>query len=242
MSLDRDVQRELRFLRVYAAVSGVVMIVLSITAFRHSAGPARFDEIDVQRLNIVEPDGKLRMVISDKAHSISPLDHGKPYGRGAGTRPGIVFYNDEESEDGGLIFEGRNVNGRVVADAQLSFDQYDQDQLVYLQYAEEKGYRSGGLYIDDHAEVPGRPDSLRRIFSIPAGPTRDSARRVFDDRQYDGLPLDAHRVFVGRDHTHSAMLRLSDRQGRTRLRVLVDSLGSARIEFLDDQGRVVRSL
>jgi hypothetical protein len=40
----------------------------------------------------------------------------------------------------------------------------------------------------------------------------------------------------------SAIVRLSDPQGRTRLRILVDSLGSARIEFLDDQGHVVRAL
>jgi len=35
---------------------------------------------------------------------------------------------------------------------------------------------------------------------------------------------------------------LADRKGRARLRLSVDSLGSARIEFLDDSGRVTRSL
>jgi hypothetical protein len=246
MSVDRAVQRELRFFRAYGAVSAAALIVLSIAAFRGSTagntGPARFDEIDVHRINIVEPDGKVRMIISDKAHSAGPIDHGKPFGYPGGTRPGIIFFNDEESEDGGLVYDGQKANGQVAASAQLSFDQYGQDQFIYLQYAEERGQRSAGLYVDDNAEVPNLPDMVRGIYALPAGPARDSARRAFAKGTYNGLPLYAHRVFIGRDPVQNAIVRLDDRQGRTRLRILVDSLGSARIEFLDDQGRVVRAL
>jgi hypothetical protein len=242
MPFDNAVQRELRLLRAYAGVSGAVLIVLSVAAFRRAAGPTRFDEIDVHRINIVEPDGKLRIVLSDKAHSTGPIDHGKPFGYPGGTRPGIIFFNDEESEDGGLLYEGHQTNGHPDANATLTFDQYGQDQFVYLQYAEEGAYRSGGLYVDDHADVPGLADSLRLIYALPSGPVRDSARRAFDRNSYNGLPIEAHRVFIGRDYLRSAIVRLSDPQGKTRLRILVDSLGSARIEFLDSQGRVVRSL
>jgi hypothetical protein len=241
MSLDNAVQRELRLLRVYAAVSGAVLIVLSV-AFRRAAGPARFDEIDVHRINIVEPDGKLRIVLSDKAHSTGPIDHGKPFGYPGGTRPGIIFFNDEESEDGGLTYEGHETNGQPDASAILTFDQYGQDQFVYLEYADQRAYRSGGLYVDDHADVPGLADSIRRIYALPSGPIRDSARRAFDRSSYNGLPIEAHRVFIGRDYLRSAIMRLSDPQGKTRLRIFVDSLGTARIEFLDAEGRVVRSL
>lgn len=242
MSVDRSLQRELRFFRAYAACSAAALIVLSIAAFRGNAGPARFDEIDVHRINIVEPDGKVRMVISDKARSTGPIDHGKPFGYPGGTRPGIIFFNDEESEDGGLIFEGQKVNGQTTASAQLSFDQYGQDQFIYLQYNEEQGHRSAGLYVDDNAEVPNLPEMVRGIYALPAGPVRDSARHAFAKGTYNGLPLYAHRVFIGRDPVQNAIVRLDDREGKTRLRILVDSLGSARIEFLDDQGRVVRVL
>jgi hypothetical protein len=242
MPVERALQRELRFLRAYAALSAAVLIVLSIAAFRGNSGPARFDEIDVHRINIVEPDGKVRMVISDKARSTGSIDHGKPLGSPGGTRPGIIFFNDEESEDGGLIYEGQTLNGKVAANAQLSFDQYGQDQFVYLQYAEERGYRSAGLYIDDHADFPDRTNTLRAIYLLPQGAVRDSALRSFDKRLYNGLPMEAHRVFIGRDYMQNAMVRLADAQGRTRLRILVDSLGTARIEFLDDQGHVIRAL
>jgi hypothetical protein len=52
----------------------------------------------------------------------------------------------------------------------------------------------------------------------------------------------APRAFVGRDEARTAMLRLSDPMGRPRLRMSVDSLGSARIEFLDGRGRVVQQI
>jgi hypothetical protein len=38
------------------------------------------------------------------------------------------------------------------------------------------------------------------------------------------------------------VINLSDRQGRPRLRLVVDSLGAARIDFLDAGGRVTRSV
>lgn len=40
----------------------------------------------------------------------------------------------------------------------------------------------------------------------------------------------------------NAIVRLADPRGRTRLRMLVDSLGSAQIEFLDTAGAVVRTV
>jgi hypothetical protein len=241
MPLDPSLEKELRWLRVYAFASSAILVGLAVTAFRRNGTPTRFDEIEVHRINIVEPDGKLRMVISNKAQSSGPMDHGTPYGYAGGTRPGIIFFNDEETENGGLLYEGAKTDRKVRANAQLSFDQYGQDQVVYVQYAEENGFRSMGLYVDDRPEVPGLADAYRRLYAMPPGPAKDSLRAWLDG-PHGGLPSEAHRVYVGRDHLRSAILRLADPQGRPRLRLLVDSLGVARIEFLDDMGRVVRSL
>jgi hypothetical protein len=52
----------------------------------------------------------------------------------------------------------------------------------------------------------------------------------------------APRLFVGRDKQRAATLDLKDQYGRSRLRLVVDSLGESRIEFLDDSGRVVTRL
>ena len=85
-------------------------MILTLGAFRQAAPAAqrgKFTEIDVERVNIVEPDGKLRMVLSNRPRSIGPIYKGKPFGYEGGTRPGIIFFNDEGTENGGLTFEGK---------------------------------------------------------------------------------------------------------------------------------------
>src|SRR5918992_2246835 len=95
-------RRELRLLRVHAFITTSLLIVLLLAGFLQGRQRTRFTEIDVERINIVEPDGKLRMVVSNRARSIGPIYKGKPFGYPGGTRPGIIFFNDEESENGGL--------------------------------------------------------------------------------------------------------------------------------------------
>ena len=123
------------------------------------------------------------------------------------------------------------------------FDQYQQDQVVALQYTDERGRRSQGLTVLDRPEVP--LDEViardRAITRMPAGPAKDSAVRAFVAYQ-GGVSYGAPRLFVGRDPAKQAVLDLKDRTGRSRLRLAVDSLGAARIEFLDDSGRVARAI
>ena len=156
------------------------------------------------------------MVISNRARSTGPIARGKPFGYAGGNRPGIIFFNDEETESGGLAFDGKRENGVINAGAQLSFDQYEQDQVLYLTYDDESGKRTMGLNVVD------RPDTSGGRAPGPIG--------------------FAPRVFVGRDAERAAILQLADPFGRTRLRMSVDSSGAARIEFLDGRGRVVQQI
>jgi hypothetical protein len=237
-------RRELRLLRAHAFITTVLLIVLLLAGFLQAAQRTRFTEIDVERINIVEPDGKLRMVISNRPRSIGPIYKGKPFGYPGGTRPGIIFFNDEESENGGLGFSGgRQPDGSFRAGAQLAFDQFDQDQVLFLQYSDNNGQRRMGLTVADRADVSiydfvMRRDSMNRM---PDGPAKTAALAKLME-PVNGVPLMAPRVYVGRDPSKAAIVNLSDRLGRSRLRMLVDSTGSARIEFLDETGRVIQRI
>lgn len=237
-----QLKREVRLLRACMLSAVLLIVIVGLTAFRSASAPTRFDEIDAQRINIREPDGKLRMVLSNKARSSGPIEHGRAFGYAGGTRPGIIFFNDEETEDGGLVFDGKTENGKYTAGAQLSFDQYNHDQVVTLSYDDNNGDRNEGLMVADRRGPPvqvrsRQVDSLR---SMPDGPAKDSAtRRIFGP--VNGAPQFASRVFVGRRDNGNAAVVLMDGKGRPRLRFIVDSLGSARIEFLNDSNRVVRS-
>jgi hypothetical protein len=239
-----DIRRELRMLKGYAAVMTVVMIVLSVAAFHQPEQKSRFSELDVERINIVEPDGKLRMVISNRPRSTGPIYRGQPFGYAGGGRPGIIFFNDEGSENGGLTLTGtRNANGRYTASSHFAFDQFDQDQVLYLQYSDNNGQRRAGLTVMDRADLNIHEFVLERdsINRIPDAAARQAAlERLTAPR--DGVPLQAQRVYVGRDAGKNALVNLSDVMGRTRLRMLVDSAGRARLEFLDESGRVTYSL
>ena len=92
-------RKELAILRVYGFVATILLTVFSVSGFTQTQKP-RFAEIDVERINVIEPDGSYRMVISNKARSIGPMAYGKPFGYSGGTRPGIIFFNDEGTENG----------------------------------------------------------------------------------------------------------------------------------------------
>lgn len=129
------------------------------------------------------------------------------------------------------------------AGAGLMFDQFEQDQVVALQYTDEQGRRSQGLTVLDRPDVPldeimARDQTISRM---PAGPAKDSAVRAFVAYQ-GGVSYGAPRLFVGRDPSKAAVVRLADKTGRPRLRLVVDSAGTAAVEFLDERGRVTYRL
>src|SRR3970040_3018727 len=105
--MPHPVRREIRCVRARALISTPLLMVLTLAAFRQEAQQTRFTEIDVERINVVEPGGKLRMVISNRPRSTGPIYQGKPFGYEGGTRPGIIFFHDEGTENGGPTLPGR---------------------------------------------------------------------------------------------------------------------------------------
>src|SRR5574342_688365 len=114
-----------RWLHLYAFAMTALAASAWIGATRTQESHPRFTEIDVERINIVEPDGKLRMVLSNRPRSIGPIYKGEPFGYPGGGRPGIIFFNDEGTENGGLTFAGRRgADGKFQAASGFSFDQF----------------------------------------------------------------------------------------------------------------------
>ncbi len=144
-----------RLLLIYAVVLTCVVSVMLLSG----AGAPRtgisnhFDEITVHRINVVEPDGTLRMVISDHAKLPGVIVRGKEQPQVDRPQAGMIFYNDEGSENGGLIFGGRrNPKGEVVdSGGSLSFDQYGANQVVQLAGVDDNEDRFAGIIVNDSA-------------------------------------------------------------------------------------------
>ncbi len=241
-------ERDVRFLKRYAVISTLAFGVLMVAAFRQqNPEKVKFTEIDVERINVLEPNGMYRMVISNRPRSIGPIYKGKPFGYPGGGRPGMIIFNDEGTENGGFTFTGsKDASGRVRASTHMSFDQFNQDQILVLNYSEDPRGRTTGISVLDRADVDildmvNERDSIQKALAADTAALR-AALTQWATRPRNGQPLAAQRMFVGRDRTKSALMALSDPQGKVRLRLTVDSLGAARIEFLDAAGNVTRSL
>ena len=139
-----------QFLPIYSAVVSTVFAIVMLTgASGHRS--RSFDEIQVHRIDVVEPNGTLRMVISNRDRLPGVIVKGKeapPFDR---PEAGIIFYNDEGSENGGLIFGGhRNEKDEVVdSGGSLSFDKYGANQIVQLAGVDDKTDRFAGLTVKD---------------------------------------------------------------------------------------------
>src|SRR2546423_11098578 len=103
-----------RFLVVYSGLVTLVFCVTVLCAFVMQSKTAAFEQIDVQRINLVEPDGKVRMIISDKAHFPGSLIKGTEAPRSDRKTTGLIFIDDDGTEMGGLIFGGtKDKDGKV---------------------------------------------------------------------------------------------------------------------------------
>ena len=173
--------KDIRFLKRYAIGSTTLIVLMAITAFVRQPQKQKFGEIDVERINIVEPDGKLRLVISNRPRSIGPIYKGKPFGYKGGSRPGIIFFNDEGTENGGLTLTGkRGPDGKYRASTHMSFDQFDQDQIVVLNYSDENGNRQAGLTFSDRTDKPIIDSSTRWTRSTSCPTVRRRPKRCAD--------------------------------------------------------------
>jgi len=77
--MDPKVQREIRILKAYAVVSALTIAALLFMGAANERKKEKLDEIDVQRINVIEPDGTLRMVISNQSAFPGLIAKGKEY-------------------------------------------------------------------------------------------------------------------------------------------------------------------
>jgi hypothetical protein len=235
----RSIRVQLRFLQAYVAVSSLILVVVAVSAFRQAPKPQNLGEITVERINVVDADGTLRLVISNQNRMHPGVIGGKVLQR---PRPfaGFIFFNDQGDEAGGMTLMGREENGHRKADAGLMFDQLGQDQTIGFNYTEEDGQRSAAFNVWDRPDAPlaDLVDKLNAARALPTQAERDAALAHLRET----APQPARRVFVGKTRDRVASVLLSDAEGHNRLALKVGADGNASVEFLDANGKVVQRI
>jgi hypothetical protein len=234
--MQTKLERDIRNLKIYVGVLTIFLIAIAVFALR-SPEIRHFNDIDVHRINVREPNGKLDLVISNSPQMPPAIVDGKSFPNGP-RGPGLLFYNGKGDEDGGLAFSSHTLpNGGYSADGQLMFDQYNQDQEVGIEYQDNNGKRVAGLHVWDRSNTP-----LDEVMAKFKGLSRADRRAVLQKMAAAGTPLAATRVFVGKLQDKSSQVMLADAQGRPRLVMIVQASGAAEIQFLDENGKVVKSI
>jgi hypothetical protein len=219
-----------RFLVIYSAV---VTFAFAATVFGGVAFLIRkphFKEIEVERINVVEPDGTMRMIISDKARFPGLPLRGKDYPHPAGrSETGMLFLNDEGTENGGLTFGGKNENGKLSSYGSLTFDQYESDQMIQIIHEQDGNRHDAKIVLFDRPDTPVM-EPITRIKTMPDGPEKEALMRDLRGTK---------RLTIGKEDDHSVALRLKDGKGRDRIVLRVPDEGAPSIETLDEEGKAV---
>lgn len=226
------------FWRGVSAALGIVVIGLIVQGkIDAQSEKTRFSEIDVERINVVERDGTVKLVIANRERAPDQVSEGQSRPRADNNKSaGITFFDDAGDEAGGLKIRGDRRNGPS-ARRHLLFDQHRGDQAIGIISDENETGRAAGMTVWDRPDTPlpevvGKYEAIQRL---PEGPERRRAEAAFEG-------LGATRVFVGKVRQKDAVLALSDAKGRERLRLVVTADGQARIEFKDEQGRTTSTL
>jgi hypothetical protein len=227
-----------RFLTIYSGVLTLVFAISVLSGF--AAKPSRIDELNVQRINFVEPDGTVRMIMSNQAKAPGAIFKGKEYPHPDRKAAGVLFFDEEGTECGGLMFGGRkDKDGKVSRSGHLSFDQYDQDQVFSIDAGENNGRRTSGITIVDRGDysILGALEALSRTQNSAPAERAQELGKFFTAHTGD-----AQRAYFGRASDRSVGLRLMDEKGRPRLVIRVDAGGSPIIQFLDESGKATREI
>jgi len=186
-------------------------------------GLAVVDHLTVKRIDVVEDDGTLRIVIGNSTHGRTIPMRGRLVEHpGRYPSAGLLFVNDDGTECGGLQYRGlRGPDGKEQS-GYLTVDDYEQNESLRL------GMIQSAAGSEKFVEFSDRPDwSIVDLVDRP--------------EEVDTSAAGLSRMRLARENDGSVQLVLRDGRGQDRLRFVVPEDGDVVVEVLDADG-IPRSL
>ena len=222
--IDTAIQRERVMAYWQGLVTGAALVGMA-AVLMGTARPQKFGTIDVERINVREADGTLRLVISNKGRFPGSFHRGQEVARpDRRFAAGMLFLNDEGTENGGLIWAGEKDGHKRNSGASLTFDRYENDQTLQLLQNDDGDRDIAAMVISDRG--------AETMFEKVGGKSQLKAN----------IPGGAPRLFVGKSRDRASIVMLQDATGVPRLMMKVDADGDASIGFLDAKGNLVRKI
>ena len=169
---------------------------------------ATFDTLTVQRINVVDPDGTMRLIIANNARLPGAIIRGKAYPRSINDAAGVLFLDTKGDETGGFVTTKLRDND--VAGFTFDYTYQLTDGIRMWKQESNDGTRwRTGFDIFDRRPYTGAVESSQGVQRITLA-----------------------------DEDQNAQLVISDAQGHARIRIGVDKNGQPRIEMLNTDGKV----
>lgn len=229
-----------RFLVVYSGMLTVILIVVILCGAAELRNPS-FGIITARRINIIEPDGTVRLTISNRADFPGAWNRNKEYPRpDRREAAGMLFMSEEGTEQGGLIWGATQLpDGTIENHGHLSFDQYEENQIFAIDAGQDGKDKFSRIAIADQGDFPieEKRKANEAIQKLPPNEQAAAWKKFFAAHRHD-----VNRLVLGRSRDGSVGLDLRDQNGKVRIVLTVLENGQPVFQFLDQDGKVVRDL
>ena len=240
--MEKQIEKKLNFLTAYAVISTLVFSAILMMSFKSNSNGKleAFDELTVKRINIVSEKGDLRMVLSNEFRQHPGRVNGQDIEKR--DRPaGILFFNEEGDECGGIIHWGKNADGATRSGMSFTMDQYKEDQVIQIinneYYSEGKQSIQRGVAINDlptGSDLLSRIKKIEEIKKIISTASPEEQKKITE--QYGNSLSSIQRLFIGKTKKNNAGIFLAGPDGKQRLNIYVDENNIPKIEVIDEKG------
>ena len=229
-----------RFLVIYSGVLTSVLAVVVLCGASVVTNPT-FGIITARRINIIEPDGTVRLTISNRADFPGAWNRKKEYPRPDRTEAaGMLFVSEEGTEQGGLIWGASQVpDGTIENHTHLSLDQYEENQVFAIDAGQEGKDKFAQIAMLDQGDFPieEKRKANDEIQKLPAEKQDAAWTKFFAAHRHD-----VKRLNLGRSADGTVGLSLHDDAGRVRIILAVQPDGQPVFRFLGENGKIVREI
>ncbi len=194
---------QLRIMKILITVL-LILVILLIVLHVRSSSHNTYDELSVRRLNIIEEDGRERIVLSNTDLMPLPKLDGREYPRSV-SPAGIVFYDENGNECGGIAV----VNVRGIKKTMMIFDYSNSEAVGFGKTESDDGWWDAGFTLVD--KVPAEADIMEvgSIGTVRAELANNHFNVVFALKDTKGND----RILLSVDSADVAQIKLLDADG-----------------------------
>lgn len=223
----------------YTIASTLLISFFTLNSFKSKENVQKFDEIEVKKITVIGDNNLPRMVLSNETRQHSGRLNGKEMEKRQ--RPsGIIFFNNQGDECGGLVYQSKLKDGKIVSGMSFTMDNYNDDQVVQIlndeYYADGKSYIQRGININQYPVGSNMEERNKKIEEI--NKITDKVERTKKLNELWDKEGSVNRLFIGRTKGNSSGLFLSGPDGKPKMMIYVDDKGNPKITTLNDKGEM----